>query len=129
MIVVDASVILHVLTNAPTAQDLITALEQADELAAPALIDLEVMNGIRKHALSGRLNSNLADTLFLTYCNWAIEKHAISHLSKQIWALRHNLTPYDASYVCLAANLGVALLTRDTRLASAANAIVRIELV
>ncbi|CAN5313208.1 hypothetical protein BH23ACT9_BH23ACT9_31660 [soil metagenome] len=31
----------------------------------------------------------------------------------RIWALRHNLTPYDAAYAALAEALGCALLTGD----------------
>lgn len=34
-----------------------------------------------------------------------------------MWALRQNITAYDAGYVALAESLGVPLLTRDWRLA------------
>jgi predicted nucleic acid-binding protein len=46
-----------------------------------------------------------------------------------MWALRHNLTAYDAAYVALAEALGVPLVTRDVRLASAAGHAAEIELV
>ena len=36
----------------------------------------------------------------------------------RIWALRHNLTAYDAAYVALAETLNVPLVTCDTRLAA-----------
>jgi predicted nucleic acid-binding protein len=36
----------------------------------------------------------------------------------RIWALRHNLTAYDAAYVALAEALQATLVTRDTRLAA-----------
>ncbi|MBN8713794.1 MAG: type II toxin-antitoxin system VapC family toxin [Xanthomonadales bacterium] len=36
-----------------------------------------------------------------------------------IWALRANVTAYDAAYVILARLLGATLVTRDTRLAKA----------
>lgn len=35
----------------------------------------------------------------------------------RIWALRENVTAYDAAYVALAEALGVPLVTRDARLA------------
>jgi predicted nucleic acid-binding protein len=49
-------------------------------------------------------------------------------LLSRIWALRHNLTAYDAAYVALAEALDAVLLTRDKRLASAAGHQARIDL-
>jgi predicted nucleic acid-binding protein len=46
-----------------------------------------------------------------------------------IWHLRHNLSAYDAAYVVLAEQLGATLLTRDTKLASAAGHTATIEAV
>jgi len=43
------------------------------------------------------------------------------------WALRENLTVYDAAYVALAECLGVPLLTADSRLANVPGARCRIE--
>ncbi|MBC8092131.1 MAG: type II toxin-antitoxin system VapC family toxin [Pseudonocardia sp.] len=39
------------------------------------------------------------------------------HLIERVWALRQNVTTYDASYAALAEMFGVALLTLDARLA------------
>ncbi len=44
-----------------------------------------------------------------------------------MWALRHNLTAYDAAYVALAESLDLPLLTRDRRLASSSGHTARIE--
>ncbi|MDR2380562.1 MAG: type II toxin-antitoxin system VapC family toxin [Bifidobacteriaceae bacterium] len=41
-------------------------------------------------------------------------------LLARVWALRANLTAYDAVYVALAEALGCVLLTHDNRLATAA---------
>jgi predicted nucleic acid-binding protein len=38
---------------------------------------------------------------------------------RRAWALRDNVTPYDACYIALAEALDCPLLTADTRLASA----------
>ena len=40
-------------------------------------------------------------------------------LSRRIWALRHNLSAYDACYVALAESLDCPLLTADARIAAA----------
>jgi len=46
-----------------------------------------------------------------------------------VWALRHNLSAYDAVYVALAEALDATLLTCDSRLARAPGAARRVELV
>ena len=50
-------------------------------------------------------------------------------LLSRVWDLRHNFTAYDAVYVALAEALEASLLTRDQRLAAAANRHVQVELI
>jgi predicted nucleic acid-binding protein len=47
----------------------------------------------------------------------------------RVWALRHNLTAFDAVYVALAEALDAPLLTPDQRMAAAAGHHARIGLV
>ena len=47
----------------------------------------------------------------------------------RVWALRANLTAYDAAYVALAEALDAELVTRDRRLEAAARSLARIRLV
>jgi predicted nucleic acid-binding protein len=47
----------------------------------------------------------------------------------RIWALRHNFTSYDASYVALAEALDAPLITCDAPLARAAAKFVDVEIV
>lgn len=47
----------------------------------------------------------------------------------RIWALRSNLTAYDAAYDALAEGLGATLLTRDERLAKASGNRAKLELI
>jgi predicted nucleic acid-binding protein len=53
----------------------------------------------------------------------------VESLMERIWELRHNLTPYDASYVALAERLGAALVTGDVRMAKAPGITASISLV
>jgi predicted nucleic acid-binding protein len=56
-----------------------------------------------------------------------IRRYPHTALLDRIWALRHNLTAYDAAYVALAEALGAPLLTCDARLAAAPGHTARIE--
>jgi predicted nucleic acid-binding protein len=50
----------------------------------------------------------------------ALTRFPADWLRPRMWALRHNLSAYDAAYVALAEMTGAtALLTTDTRLAHA----------
>lgn len=50
-------------------------------------------------------------------------------LLPRIWALRENLTAYDATYVALAEVLEATFLTSDQRLAAAPGILAKIELI
>ena len=58
-----------------------------------------------------------------------LERHAHEPLLGRIWALRNNLTAYDAVYVALAEALQTKLWSCDARLAAAPGLKARIELV
>ena len=58
-----------------------------------------------------------------------LRRYSHDFLLPRVWALRHNLTAYDAVYVALAEALDAPLLTRDQRMATAAGHHARIELV
>lgn len=58
-----------------------------------------------------------------------LHRYPHDFLLPRVWALRHNLTAYDAVYVALAEALDAPLLTRDRRLAKAAGHYAGMELV
>jgi len=41
-------------------------------------------------------------------------------LLRAVWAMRHNVSAYDAAYLAVAAEYGARLITFDARLATAA---------
>lgn len=59
--------------------------------------------------------------------DFPLERYSHSILLPRIWALRQNLTAYDAAYVALAEVLGATLLTRDARISRAPRLAARIE--
>ena len=107
---IDASAALAALLRPGRARDSL-ASQQAH---APHLIDCEVANGLRRHVAPDPARVALA-----TWSQLGITRHPHVGLLNRIWALRHNLSAYDATYVALAEALDCALLTADARLARA----------
>ena len=120
MIVTDASVILEVLLQTPDAaaiEDRIFATRES--LHAPHLIDLEVAQVLRRYVSRGEMYPDRARMALDLFAKFPITRYSHEPLLPRIWALRSNLTAYDAAYVALAEGLGATMLTRDERLARA----------
>jgi len=91
-----------------------------DELAAPHLIDSEVTNVLRRLVLRGHLTEAAGRLALDGFSRLALTRFPADWLRPRMWALRHNLSAYDATYVALAEMSGAtALLTTDRRLADA----------
>lgn len=58
-----------------------------------------------------------------------LERYPHTPLLPRIWALRENLTAYDATYVALAEVLEATLLTSDQRLAAGTGNLADVELI
>jgi predicted nucleic acid-binding protein len=121
VIVVDASVIIHILLDGQIKPEIIERLESANGLMAPHLIDLEVMNAIKKQTNLKKMTLAEAESAFDIFNMMTIDRRPTYQLNVRIWELRQNLTPYDASYVALAEAAKLPLITRDGRLAKAPN--------
>jgi predicted nucleic acid-binding protein len=113
MIVVDASAIVHLLLMPAADPEVIGTLESAGKLNAPHLIDAEVLNALRKRVFLKEVSSGRARQAIEDFGALTIKRWPITPFTERIWALRHNLTAYDASYVALAEALGVPVVTRD----------------
>ncbi len=130
MIVLDASALLAVLLGtAASAAVAPRIFDGGASLHAPHLIDIEVAHVVRRYAAMGEIDAERGRAALANLAALRLQRHAQTSLLPRIWALRHNLTAYDASYVALAEALDAPLLTRDARLASAAGHVARVELV
>ncbi len=119
MIVVDASVFVQILTEPKKSTELIDLLQAQVGIVAPHIVDLEVMNSLRKHVFNKRMTIEQASDALDVFNDMHILRHATNPLNDNIWRVRDNMTPYDASYVILARQLDIPFLTRDEKLLSA----------
>ncbi len=121
--VIDASALVDFLAG--SSSDALDELIASERLQAPSIVDLEFLSALRRLerlAPSGAA-AGAAVTAFGTL---AIRRYEPAALRDRIWQLRHNFSPYDASYVALAEALEVPLLTADLRFARAADTLVEI---
>lgn len=129
MIVLDASAAVDWLLQTSTGQDIERRIYSRNEtLHAPHLLDLEVMQVLRRLALQRILSGPRADEAARDLLDLRLTRYPHITLLPRIWQLRHNFSAYDAAYVVLAEKLGATLLTRDARLASSSRRAVAIEL-
>mgnify|MGYP001015744560 CR=1 FL=1 len=119
MLVADASVIAPAIADGGTDGDVCRAAIRGRILVAPDLLRVEVLSVIRRHATSGALTKRQADSAIEDLVSLPITVYPTAPLLRRCWALRGNVTAYDACYVALAEALGVTLLTSDARLANA----------
>lgn len=86
---------------------------------APHLLDIEFTQVMRRFEQSGSVSSARAVEALEDLGSLRLIRHGHSPLLERVWAVRHNLTAYDALYVALAEALGAPLVTTDRRLAAA----------
>ncbi len=128
MLVVDASVLVVALADDGPDGDAARTRLRGETLAAPELVDLEVVSVLRRQHRVGMLDNRRADLAMTDLA--ALPMHRAAHLAllPRCWELRDSLTIYDAAYVALAEALAATLLTGDRRLARAAGPTCTIEL-
>lgn len=128
MIVVDASVLAPALADDEGDGDLVRTRLQGEQLAAPELIDLEVTSTLRRATRAGRLDNRRSSQALADLAALPLKRVPHLPLLPRVWALRENLTAYDAAYVALAETLGALLLTADGPLARASGVRCEVEL-
>ena len=129
MIVLDASALVELLLDTATGQAVATRIaDPALSLHVPHLADLEVAQALRRYAKDGELNGAEAALALEDLRALDLQRHAHEPLLDRIWALRNNLSAYDAVYVALAEALDTTLVTCDGRLARAPGTSARVEL-
>jgi predicted nucleic acid-binding protein len=128
MIVLDASAAVELFLNADKAERIAERIA-GEEWVAPQLIDLEVLQSLRKQHLLGEIDGHESSLARRSLATAPIERFAHTGFVERIWELRDNLTAYDAAYVALAERLGAPLVTCDAKLGAAPGHRARIEVI
>ena len=97
MIVLDASVVVELLTNGP--------------LSSAIRIDIEVLSALRKLAAGRRIDAHRSREFLEALANLPAERYPHLPLMSRIWELRNDFTGYDAAYISLAEETGAVLYT------------------
>lgn len=118
MIVLDASAAAHYVIGTSQAGEWVEArLVRDPDVHVPHLLDLEVVNALRRLVRQGQLTLPRARTALEHLGELRATRYPHLPLLARIWQLRANLSAYDASYVALAEALDATLVTTDEALA------------
>jgi len=130
VIVLDASAAIEWLLLTPAGQRIDARLAEQDEtLHAPHLIDVEVAQVLRRFVMAGSITANRGREALQDLVDLPLTRYPHDMLLARAWALRSNLTAYDATYVALAEALDATLLTCDAKIAAAPGHAARVDVV
>ena len=130
MIVVDASALLEFLLQTPLGTRIEARLfREEDELHAPHLVDVEVVQGLRRLVRTGEVSAGRAEEAIADLTDLDLHRHPHLDLVGRAWKLRDNISTYDAMYVALAEAIEAPIVTCDRPLARAHGHRARIEVV
>ncbi len=130
MIVLDASAAVELILQTARAERIAArALDPAERLHAPDLVEIEVAQVLRRLLQARQITPARAELALTDFEQLAIERHAHRPLLRRVWGLRSAMSAYDAAYVALAEALPAPLLTCDEKLSRAHGHRAQIELI
>ncbi len=119
MIVLDASVVVELLTNGPLADSLRRDLAaRSDSLIAPHLLDVEVVSAFRRLVAGQPVDSHRAEQFLTGLAMLPAQRFPHTPLLGRMWELRRNFTAYDAAYIALAEATNSVLYISDEKLST-----------
>ena len=124
--VVDASVLVAALIDSGHEGKWAESLVAEGRLAGPELVLAEASNILRRLERAEQIMRIEAATAYGDLLRLDIELFPFTPFAERVWALRGNLTSYDAWYVALAEALDCPLVTLDRRLSRASGPICEI---
>ena len=117
MIVLDASIVVELLTNGFLADAITHELAECDESFIPHLIDVEVVSAIRRLTAGERgMDAHRSRQTLEGLAALPAERYSHTPFIGRIWELRHNFTAYDVAYLTLAEATNPSLHVCDVKL-------------
>jgi predicted nucleic acid-binding protein len=128
VIVLDASALIELLTRSDRGRRVeARVLRSSASVHAPALIDLEVAQVLRRYVASGQVPEHWARAALDVAAVFPMTRYVHEPLMKRVWELKHNVTAYDAAYIALAEALRAPLVTCDAKLGRIPSSTVTVE--
>lgn len=118
-LVVDASLVVSALVDGGDVGRWAEGVLLSGQLSAPHLMPVEAADILRRSVLSDDVSSDTASLAHADLLALRLDLFPYAPVASRAWALRDNLTLYDAWYVGLAELLDARLATLDDRLARA----------
>jgi predicted nucleic acid-binding protein len=118
ILIVDASAAVEYLLKTELGER-VAALIDGQRLAAPEILDAEVLAVLRRELLRGKLSASRAEEAVVDLSSWNVERLGHRALLMQAWALRNNVSAYDALYVSAARVFSAGIVTADGPLSKA----------
>jgi predicted nucleic acid-binding protein len=129
MNVVDASVLVEYLAGDEHAEAARGAIRRERWVWAPALVDAEVGNALRRKVRAEVLTARKARAALDDLLEMRLQRVPHRYLVDRAWQLRDSVSFYDGLYVALAEGMGAPLLTLDARLTRASGLRTEVELI
>ena len=117
MMVLDAAAVVDLLLRRAPAAWVAERCRADPELATVHSLDIEVASALRRLEREGAIAAARAEQAIDDLRRLPAERYPLTPLLPRVWALRHNMSAYDAAYGALAEALGAALLTTDAKFA------------
>ena len=118
-VVADASVLVAVLVDSGREGKWSESAVAEGSLAGPELVLAEASNILRRLEQAGKISRLEANSAHRDLLRLDLELFPFAPFADRVWALRNNLTSYDAWYVALAEVFDCPLVTIDTKLSRA----------
>ncbi|WNF28753.1 type II toxin-antitoxin system VapC family toxin [Streptomyces sp. C11-1] len=117
--VLDTSALVEFLVGSDALAERVRTRTAGSRLAAPHAVDLECASVLRGLVRGNKLPESEAVRALDLLGRMQLHRYDHAPLLPRIWELRHNMWPYDASYVALAEMLNAELVTANRKLAAA----------
>ena len=128
--VLDASGAVEFLLHTSSGGRLAARLaDEAEVIHVPHLIDLEITQVLRRYVLRGAVAERIGATALSRWRRLDVERYPHEPLLDRVWALRADVSAYDAVYLALAEALSTVLVTGDRKLLGAPGVHATIELI